>query len=144
MVVRRDKKRRRGERTYHGRHGYPRGGGSKGGRGNAGLHKHKWMHTLKYMPDHFGKRGFKSIYKKFKHLLPKTINIREIDERLNELVKKGFATIENDAYIVDVKKLGVDKILGSGKVLHKIFLKNVKEISEKAKQKIEALGGKVI
>ena len=31
-----------------------RGAGIHGGRGNAGLHKHKFMHMLKYDPDHFG------------------------------------------------------------------------------------------
>jgi large subunit ribosomal protein L15 len=32
----------RGRRTYHGSHKKARGGGSRGGRGQAGLHKHKW------------------------------------------------------------------------------------------------------
>ena len=36
-----------------------RGAGKHGGTGNAGLHKHKVMHMLKYMPDHFGRHGFK-------------------------------------------------------------------------------------
>ncbi len=35
-----------------------RGKGKRGGTGNAGLHKHKIMYMLKYMPDHFGRHGF--------------------------------------------------------------------------------------
>ena len=144
MVVRREKKRRRGERTYHGRHGYPRGGGSRGGRGNAGLHKHKWIRTLKYNKEHFGKKGFTSPRKKYKWQFPRVINIGKIDEKIEEFVKLGIATKKDNTYIVDVGKLNVDKILGNGKLFHKLVLKNVKEISKKAKEKIESLGGKII
>ena len=36
-----------------------RGAGLRGGRGNAGLLKHRFMYMTKYMPDHFGRHGFK-------------------------------------------------------------------------------------
>ncbi|GAH16501.1 unnamed protein product, partial [marine sediment metagenome] len=36
-----------------------RGAGLRGGRGNAGLLKHKHMYMTKNMPDHFGRHGFK-------------------------------------------------------------------------------------
>ena len=55
-----------------------RGAGLRGGRGNAGLLKHKYMHMIKYMPDHFGKHGFKrpqSVIKK-----DKIINIENLSK----------------------------------------------------------------
>ncbi len=48
----------RGSR-YHGRGKKAgRGAGKRGGRGNAGLNKHKVMTRLKYMPGHWGMHGF--------------------------------------------------------------------------------------
>ncbi|MGA2874798.1 MAG: 50S ribosomal protein L15, partial [Nitrososphaerales archaeon] len=46
-------RRLRGSRTHGwGQIGQHRRTGSKGGSGMAGLHKHKWSYTVKYMPDH--------------------------------------------------------------------------------------------
>ena len=36
-----------------------RGAGLRGGKGNAGLGKHRYMYMMKNMPDHFGSHGFK-------------------------------------------------------------------------------------
>ena len=49
----------RGGRTHGRGRKAGRGAGLRGGRGNAGLHKHKWISTVKYSPEHFGRRGFK-------------------------------------------------------------------------------------
>jgi len=106
-----------------------RGAGLRGGRGNAGLGKHKVMHMLKYMPDHFGKHGFKrpqSIIKK-----DKTINIGELEEKF--LGKKE----------VDLTKEGFDKLLGRGRISSSLKIK-VKNASEKAIKKIREKGGEVI
>ncbi len=35
-----------------------RGSGNRGGRGAAGLHKHKYSWVTRYDPDYFGKHGF--------------------------------------------------------------------------------------
>ena len=62
MVVRRAKKirKKRGSRTCgYGITKKHRGAGSRGGRGKAGLLKHKKTWMIKYDPDHFGKKGFK-------------------------------------------------------------------------------------
>ena len=78
-----------------------RGAGLRGGRGNAGLHKHRYMYMLKNMPDHFGKYGFKrpqSILKK-----DKIINVGQLEEKFPG--KKD----------IDLKKEGFDKLLGGGK-----------------------------
>ena len=49
----------RGRSRYHGRGKKAgRGAGLRGGRGNAGINKHRLMTRLKYMPGHWGMHGF--------------------------------------------------------------------------------------
>ena len=139
MVVRFKKKRRRGERTYHGRHGYPRGAGSRGGRGNAGLHKHKWLYTLKYARDHFGKEGFRYPLRKEK----KIINLIDINEKIEEFLNLQIAKKENGKIVIDLTKAGYDKLLAKGNLNFQAEI-IVKEASKKAIEKVEKLGGKVI
>jgi len=106
-----------------------RGAGLKGGRGNAGLHKHKFLHMLKYMPDHFGVHGFKrpqSVIKK-----NKTINVGELEKRF-----PGKDSI-------DLEKEGYDKLLGGGVINTKLKIK-VNSASEKAIEKIKEKGGEII
>lgn len=105
-----------------------RGAGLRGGRGNAGLHKHKYMHMLKYMPDHFGRHGFKrppSVVKK-----DKTINVGQLEEKFPE--KKS----------IDLTKEGFDKLLGGGTINSDLKIK-VKNASQKAVEKIKEKGGEV-
>lgn len=106
-----------------------RGAGLRGGRGNAGLMKHKHMYMTKYMPDHFGRHGFKrpqSIIKK-----DKTINVGQLEELFPG--KKD----------IDLGKEGYDKLLGGGKLNNKIKIK-VENASEKAVGKVKDKGGEVI
>lgn len=106
-----------------------RGAGLRGGRGNAGLLKHRYMHMVKNMPDHFGKHGFKrpqSIVKKVK-----IINIGQLED------------LFPDKKEVDLGKEGFDKLLGGGNIKTKMNIK-VDSASEKAIAKIEEKGGKVI
>lgn len=115
--------------TTHGRGKKAgRGAGLRGGRGNAGLHKHKYMHMLKYMPDHFGQHGFKrplSVVKK-----DKTINVGQLEEKFPE--KKS----------IDLTKEGFDKLLGGGTINSNLKIK-VKNASQKAVEKIKEKGGEV-
>jgi len=115
--------------TTHGRGKKAgRGAGLRGGRGNAGLHKHKYMHMLKYMPDHFGRHGFKrppSVVKK-----DKTINVGQLEEKFPE--KKS----------IDLTKEGFDKLLGGGAINSNLKIK-VKNASQKAVKKIKEKGGEV-
>lgn len=106
-----------------------RGAGLRGGRGNAGLHKHKFMHMLKYMPDHFGVHGFKrpqSVIKK-----EKIINIGELGEKFPG--KKE----------IDLTKEGFDKLLGTGNISYSIKIK-VNSASQKAINKVREKGGDVL
>jgi large subunit ribosomal protein L15 len=130
----------RGKRTHGRGHKAGRGAGLRGGRGNAGLHKHKYMHLVKYMPDHFGAHGFKrhpSLTKR-----KKSINILEIGERLGEFVKMGIAKEDKDMVTVDLTSMGVEKLLGRGHVGKKMTI-IVPEASSKAVNKIVEAGGEV-
>jgi large subunit ribosomal protein L15 len=139
MVVRRQKKQRRGERTYHGSHKKWRGGGSRGGRGMAGLHKHKWTRTVKYMPDHFGKRGFISPTSK----KIRAINLKDLDQMTEKLLEQKLVEKEGNKIKVDLEKIGYDKLLGSGKVTKPLIVEG-KYFSKNAVKKLEESGGHAI
>jgi large subunit ribosomal protein L15 len=130
MEVTREKtKRFRGSMTHgRGKKG-GRGSGLRGGRGNAGLHKHKFMHLNKYMPEnHLGKHGFKRPQKMIKKDI--AINVGQLEERF--VGKKS----------IDLHKEGYTKLLGGGKVASS-FQITVKNATPKAIEKIEAVQGKV-
>jgi large subunit ribosomal protein L15 len=137
MVVKKEKKirKKRGHRTagYGGQKKH-RGGGSRGGRGNAGLHKHKFMKMLKYMPDHFGKVGFK------RHFVrkPKAINIEDLNKVLEERMEKLKGEVK-----VSLKQLGYDKLLGKGTPKYRMIVE-AKAFSKKALEKLEKAGCKAV
>jgi large subunit ribosomal protein L15 len=144
MVVRKRKKVRkfRGHRTYgYGSHKKHRGGGSRGGRGLAGLHKHKWSYTVKYLPEHFGKRGFKRPSEVVKKI--KTINLKELDQLVEKLLEQKLAVKEGDKIKINLEKIGYDKLLGEGK-LTKPLIVEAKFFSKLAIKKLEESGGKAI
>jgi large subunit ribosomal protein L15 len=130
----------RGSRTHGRGKKSGRGAGKMGGRGNAGLHKHKVMRMLKYFPDHFGRHGFKRPQKVAYAKI--AVDIKEIRERMEELVREGIAVRKDDRIAVNLSEMGVDKLLGSGNVTSKLDI-IVSETSEAAKKKIEAAGGSI-
>jgi len=127
-VTRKKTKKFRGSRTHGRGKKAGRGAGLRGGRGNAGLIKHKYMYMVKYMPDHFGRRGFKrhsSIVRK-----EKTINVGQLEEKFEG--KKD----------IDLTKDGFDKLLGGGRINSSLKIK-VKAASQKAIDKIAEKKGEV-
>lgn len=143
MVVRRRKKlkKSRGAGTGFGSHKKHRGGGSRGGRGLAGLHKHKRMTGIRYMPDHFGKKGFKRPVKTIKKT--KTINLRDLDSRVEQLLKDKKITKSKEGIKINLSELGYDKLLGSGQVRHKLIVE-AKYFSKNAVKKLEDVKGKAV
>ncbi|MEM0324369.1 MAG: uL15m family ribosomal protein [Candidatus Aenigmatarchaeota archaeon] len=135
MVVRFKKKRRRGERTYHGRHGYPRGGGSRGGRGRSGKFDHKLMHFLKY--ERVEQKGFKYPLRREK----KIINLQHLSNLIDRLILNG--EINENNIEIDLNKFGYEKLVSKGEINKRIIVK-VKSATKRAIEKIEKLGGKVI
>jgi large subunit ribosomal protein L15 len=143
MVVRKEKKHRkfRGHRTYHGGHKKWRGGGSRGGRGKAGMHKHKWSYTTKYEPDHFGKRGFVRPTEVMREI--KSINLKDLDKLTEKLVEQKLVEKEDDKIKINLQKIGYNKLLGSGKLTKPLIIE-AKYFSKSAIKKIEEIGGKAI
>lgn len=144
MVVRREKKFKkfRGHRTYGtGSHKKARGAGNRGGRGQAGLHKHKWSYIVKYEPDHFGKRGFKLPASVVREV--KSINIKELDQIAERLLKEKIAEKQDDKIKINVMKMGYDKVLGSGRISQPLIVE-AKYFSKGAIKKLEEAKGKAV
>ncbi len=139
MVSRTDKF--RGSRTHGRGKKAGRGAGKHGGTGNAGLHKHKAMHMLKYMPDHFGRHGFKRPQKMV--CAKVTMNVSDLEEKMEGFLKDGYAVKEGKAIKVDLTKMGVDKLLGSGQISTALDIMVV-DCTETAKQKVEEAGGHIL
>lgn len=127
MKFRKKNVRMRGSKTHgYGSKKKHRGGGSRGGRGFAGSHKHKYSMILRHRPDHFGYKGFSSKKKK-----DVTINISD----LNKLMKDNINEI-------NLTELGYDKLLSRGELKRAVAVR-VKKYSKKAKEKIEKAGGSI-
>ncbi|MBI2084479.1 MAG: 50S ribosomal protein L15 [Candidatus Aenigmarchaeota archaeon] len=142
MVVRKRKKhsRFRGNRHYHGSHKNWKGGGNRGGRGQAGMHKHKWTFTVKYDPDHYGKHGF-TRHAQVKEI--KAINLKDLDRIIDRLVAQKLAGEENGKVKINLPKIGYDKLLGSGNVTRPLIVE-AKQFSKNAVAKLEKAGGKSV
>ena len=106
-----------------------RGAGNKGGRGRAGLKKQKWTSIAHKKDEYFGKHGFVRPKKK---MVP-SINLWEI----NNYIKRGALDKEGDAYVFNF----AGKVLGSGFISSPVIVRAL-GFTEKAKEKIEAAGGK--
>lgn len=106
----------------------------------AGSKKQNWMSVSKNMPGQFGRSGFKRHPSTVNN--PSTINVGDLDAKKDAWVSEEKAKKTKDAITIDLKSLGYDKLLGSGKVTNKYAL-TVDSCSQKALAKIEASGGKL-
>ncbi len=135
-------RKKRGTRTCGaGHHNKNRGAGNRGGVGMAGGHKGKWTWIIKFKPDHFGRSGFdvpKAIKNEYN-----SINIGDIDENIDRLVKEGLAKKAKGKISIDVTSLDCEKVLGRGKVSNALSVRAM-SFSESAVKKIEASGGEAI
>lgn len=146
MVVNKRQKssRMRGAKTTHGfgakkKH---RGSGNRGGFGMAGSGKRadqKKPTILKlYGNDYYGKHGFKLPYEVQKHV--KAINIHDLQEKIDVYVHEKLVSKEGDSFVIDLEKLGYQKLLGKGVVKLKMKI-SAPSFSGNAKEKIEKAGG---
>lgn len=130
----------RGSRTCGGgTHKNRRGAGNRGGRGRAGHRDHRFSHYLLYGEIHNGKHGFVNQTSRRE----KTLSVGVLDQMAGTLVDEGKASREGDVIVINAEQIGIDKILGSGKVTQKMNI-SARSFSEQAKVKIEALGGQVL
>ncbi len=128
----------RGSRTCGGgTHKNRRGGGSRGGRGNAGTCKHHFVRSM-HRGLTFGKHGFKRPLSVASDKV--IVNVGELDEAIEQLVTDGFAEKKGEAFHIDLANIGIEKVLGNGRVTKPLFI-TANEFSSVAKQKIEEAKG---
>lgn len=136
-------KRFRGSKTHGwGAKKKHRGAGNRGGRGMAGTGKRadQFKPTILnlYGNEYFGKHGFKRHNTKEQ----KGVNIAWLERYAERLAEKKLISKENSMFVVNLKKLGFDKLLSTGKTKKKFDI-TTNYASEKAVGKIEEAGGKV-
>jgi large subunit ribosomal protein L15 len=114
-----------------------RGAGKQGGRGNAGLHKYKSKSMLIYAPDHFGRHGFKRPTQIVAN--PTSLNVGDLDGFVPNLEAVEALSRDGDAFVADLSKAGVDRLLGGGSVTRpwKVY---VSHASKHAREKVTVLG----
>ncbi len=136
MVVRKRKRRNKmlGQRTRgKGDTKKRRGAGSRGGRGMAGSHKHKYSKYYK----RFGKEKKKLHAKKD----VKATNIEQIVQTMPKLLAGNKVAEQSGMLVVDGTKIGFDKLLSRGSPGNKWIVRNIKA-SKKAVEKIKKAGGR--
>lgn len=131
----------RGSRTHgYGQVGQHRKTGGKGKR-KAGRHKAGWTYVIKHEPNYFGKRGFtspKSLRRKIS-----IINVGELDELADKLAGKEQLEKKKGKTVLDLDKLGYNKLLGKGNITKPLLVK-IASHSENAAKKIEEAGGQIL
>lgn len=117
--------------------GQHRQSGSRGGVGGAGKHKHFWIRTVIEEPSHFGHDSFHLVNR---NPVWKWLNVRDLD---GLLAQHGNVRERDTKATLDLASLGYHKLLGGGKVNGAVRVR-ITKISDKAKQKIEEVGGEVL
>lgn len=135
---------RRSKKNKSGSHGYGsskknRGAGNRGGRGNAGKGKKAKHEKMTEDGVHqLGEKGFNSRQED-----QNGINLRDIDQRIEEFVEAGVAEETDDGYVFHAEEAGYDKILGGGKLTEDIEI-HAEKFSSSAERKIEEAGSEAI
>jgi large subunit ribosomal protein L15 len=131
----------RGSRTCGGgTHKNRRGAGNRGGRGRAGINAHHFVKWYKEMGGPvFGKDGFSNS----SQITVTVMDVGIIDQIIPSLLAQGIAKHEGDTIVINTADMGIDKVLGSGKVTKKLNI-SAPAFSESAKVKIEKMGGKTL
>ena len=116
-----------------------RGAGNRGGRGNAGTGKRADVKKPSYWKDkrYYGAHGFHSVKRKDIN----SINVSVLEQKIERLDSKAVSKV-GDKFIVDLNKLGYNKLLGKGNLKIKLDI-TVDYASKKAIELVENAGGKV-
>ena len=144
MVVKRRRKfrRKRGSREC-GWGVFHRGKGRKGGSGNAGSGKRakaKMPHPGGWSIQEQGKFGFKFLGHSVKKV---SVNLKVVEDKLETWVDEKKVVKENDVFVVDLNKIGFNKLLGAGRVYRKMKIL-VDFASKSAVEKVKSAGGQVV
>ena len=129
-----------GSRTRGRGHKKGSGAGLRGGRGNAGCHKTKRI-MYERVGRVWGAHGFKRPQTVV--MANNAINLKVIEESAAEWVDQGNASKKGKTVSIDLKKMGYDKLLGTG-VPSQAYKITIGAASAKAVEKVEAAGGEII
>jgi large subunit ribosomal protein L15 len=133
-------RKRRGSRTHGwGQIGQHRKTGAKGGRGEAGKHKHKWTWVLRYDRDYFGKHGF---FRPNRREV-KSMNLLQLATVIENLEEQGLLKTVDDRIVVDLNSMGIKKIIGGGRINRPLVV-IVENWTKTAEEKIREAGGEII
>ena len=141
----------RGRRTHgYGRVGQHRKTGQRAGRGKTTQwKKSKKSYYLKQkelgFPDpdwDIGKKGFKRPQDITRIYQVNTINLKDLDHKIDSLVLEKKATKAGNSYNINLNEINIQKVLGRGEINKTINI-TVNKASQKAIEKIEAAGGKI-
>ncbi len=144
-------RKKRGTRTCgYGRVGQHRKTGQRAGRGKTTQwKKSKKTYYLKQkelgFPDpdwNMGKKGFKRPQDITRIYKTNTLNVKELDQKIDKFVLENIATKTGTTYIINLNDINIQKILGRGEINKKINV-SVSKASKQAMEKIEAAGGKI-
>jgi large subunit ribosomal protein L15 len=118
-----------------------RGAGHRGGRGRAGSGKRgdakkpvDWKSGRKQ-----GRVGFKT---KSRAIKEKPINIKTIEDRIERLVTRGLAKVQNGSYYLNLEDMGFNKLLSTGRATRKYMITTPLAVAN-AVEKVKAAGGNV-
>jgi large subunit ribosomal protein L15 len=139
MVQRFRKKVRKQRGSMHHGYGIQKGhkkAGSRGGVGKSGGQRHEWMKSLKDGVK-YGSQGF--VRPPRASTPQEAINIGELCDKADFLVKKGIATKSGSQITIDTTKMGITKVLGKGKAKKITII--AKAFSASAKEKLKKAGG---
>lgn len=130
--IRSRKRKHLGNRTFGaGNTKNRRGKGNRGGKGRAGYHKHKWLHTIKFEGTNKRARGAHGFYNPA-HKCHAALSLGQLSKKLSSFPK-------DDAGVYQIVLPGA-KVLSGGSLQVKAHVK-ARGFSEKARQKIEEAGG---
>jgi len=142
----------RGTRTCgYGRVGQHRKTGQRAGRGKTT----QWKKSKKTLylkqkelgfpdPDwKMGKTGFKRPQDINRIYKINTLNVKELDQKIESLVVENKATKSGNTFSINLNNINIQKVLGRGN-LNKPINITVNKASKRAIEKIEAAGGKII
>ncbi|MFX0022936.1 MAG: uL15m family ribosomal protein [Candidatus Hermodarchaeota archaeon] len=141
----------RGRRTHgYGRVGQHRKTGQRAGKGKTTQwKKSKKSYYLKQkelgFPDpdwDLGKKGFKRPQDITRIYQVNTINIKDLDNKIDNLVLDKKAVKSGNSYSINLNEINVQKILGRGEINKSINI-TVNNASKKAIEKVQAAGGKI-
>jgi len=141
----------RGRRTNgYGKVGQHRKTGQRVGRGKTT----QWKKSMKsyYLkqkregfpdPDwEMGKKGFKRPQDLNRIYKVNTLNVKDLDLKIDTLVLDKKATKSGNTFNINLKEINIQKLLGKGEINRTINI-SVKMASKRAIEKIEAAGGKI-